>query len=114
MSVVDAGESLGGLGRLRAEAGGSGRDGYVTTKGGKMLDPMVPIDELGLGDMVEVVFHDRLRGGGFGNVLDILHTVHPVLCRSCTVQLLALTCNHIHALLWLKVVLRKRPCHRPS
>ena len=52
--------------RVGLVCGGSGQEGYFTTIGGKMLDPKVPIQGLGLADGMEVVYHVRLRGGGYG------------------------------------------------
>ena len=52
-----------------AEGGDLGLDGYFTTSGGRILAPKVPIGRLGLEGMVEVVYHGRLRGGGFGKVV---------------------------------------------
>ena len=52
--------------RIGLGCGDSGRDGYFTTIGGKILDPKVPIGKLGLVDGTEVVYQVRLRGGGYG------------------------------------------------
>ena len=50
----------------KEEKAGSG--GYFTTFGGKILDLEVEVQTLRLVDMSEVVFHCRLRGGGFGGM----------------------------------------------
>ena len=66
---VGLGESLAGWHeRIGLNSGDSGQKGYFTTIGGKILDPKVPIKGLGLVDGMEVVYHGRLRGGGYGGM----------------------------------------------
>ena len=43
-----------------------GWDGFFSTKWGRKLDSNLPVEELGTGELTEVMFHKRLRGGGFG------------------------------------------------
>ena len=64
---IKAGQSLQDWhGGLHGSGDGTYLDGYFTTKGGKLLNPSVPVKELGLGPEQEVVWQSRLRGGGYG------------------------------------------------
>ena len=46
--------------------GGLCMDGYFATLGGRILDAKAPVEYLGLEPGQEVVFQERLRGGGYG------------------------------------------------
>ena len=53
-------------GRLQGGEGSGVLGGYFATLGGRMQNPGTPEGRLGLGPTVEVVFHGRVKGGGFG------------------------------------------------
>ena len=43
-----------------------GCDGYLTTKGGLILNSALPVAFFGVGVLTEVVYNGRVRGGGYG------------------------------------------------
>ena len=47
---------------------GGNLDGYFSTIGGRILNSDTEVCNLGLGNLAEVVFHGRLRGGSFAGV----------------------------------------------
>ena len=47
---------------------GGNLDGYFSTIGGRILNSEAEVCNLGLGNLAEVVFHGRLRGGSFAGV----------------------------------------------
>ena len=81
-SVLSRCKLVGGRGSVRTDTSPLGGGRWE-----KLLDGCMPVVELGLPDMAEVVFHVRARGGGFGGVGKGYNNGVPIpgewTCTSC-------------------------------